>query len=81
MSSQQMNGVAVNAFDVCDESTVRVKKIRKKREVNITPEMEVHIDKLGTQCLKCGTKTKDVESVILQVASRKKLGGTRDVVK
>jgi len=43
--------------------------------------MEEHLDKLGTHCLKCGTKTKDVESVISQVASRKKLGGTRDVVK
>jgi len=64
-----------------DESSVKVKKIRKKREVNFTPEMEVHIDKSGTHCSKCGTKTKDVESVISQVASRKKLGGTRDVVK
>jgi len=53
----------------------------KKRAINITPEMEVHIDKLGTHCLKCGTKTKDIESVIAQVASRKTLGGTRDVVK
>jgi len=64
-----------------DESTVKVKKIRKKREVNITPEMESHLDKLGTHCLKCGVKTKDIEPVISQVASRKKLGGTRDVVK
>jgi len=56
-----------------DESSVKVKKIRKKREVNITPEMEVHIDKLGTHCLKCGTNTKHIESVISQVASRKKL--------
>jgi len=64
-----------------DESTVKVKKIRKKREVNITPEMESHIDKFGTHCLKCGIKTKDIESVMSQVASRKKLGGTRDVVK
>jgi len=63
-----------------DESSVKVKKIRKKREVNITPEMEDHLDKLGTHCLKCGTKTKDIESVISQVASQKKLGGTRDVV-
>jgi len=64
-----------------DESSVKVKKIRKKREVNITPQMEAHLDKLGTHCLKCGTKTKDIESVISQVASRKTLGGTRDVVK
>jgi len=42
--------------------------------------MEPHLDTLGTHCLKCGTKTKDVESVISQVASRKTLGGTRDVV-
>jgi len=42
--------------------------------------MEAHIDKLGTHCLKCGTKTKDVESVISQVASRKNLGSARDVV-
>jgi len=56
-------------------------KVRKKREVKITPEMELHLDTSGTHCLKCGTKTKDVESVILQVASRKKLGGTRDAVK
>jgi len=52
-----------------DESSVKVKKIRKKREVNITPEMEAHLDTSGTHCLKCGTKTKDVESVISQVAS------------
>jgi len=43
--------------------------------------MEAYIDKLGTHSLKCGFKTKDIESVIWQVASRKKLGGTRDVVK
>jgi len=43
--------------------------------------MEAHIDKLGTHCLKCGTKTMDIESVLSQVASRNKLGGTRDVVK
>jgi len=54
-----------------DESSVKVKKMRKKREVNITPEMKAHLDKLGTHCLKCGTKTKDIESVISQVASRK----------
>jgi len=64
-----------------DKSGVKVKKMRKKREVNITPEMEAHIDKLGTHCLKCGSKTKDIESVIWQVASRKKSGGTRDIVK
>jgi len=67
--------------DTVDDATVKVKKIRKRREVNITPEMEPYIDKSGTHCLKCSTKTKDVESVISQVASRKKLGGTRDVVK
>jgi len=43
--------------------------------------MEAHLDKLGTHCLKCGTETNDIESVISQVAPRKKLGGTRDVVK
>jgi len=43
--------------------------------------MEAHIDKFGTHCLKCGTMTKDIESVKTHVASRKKLGGTRDVVK
>jgi len=64
-----------------DESNVKVKKMRKKREVNITPEMEAHLDELGTHCLKRGTKTKDIESVISQVASRKKLGGTHDIVK
>jgi len=68
-------------MDIVDDATIKVKKIRKRREVNITPEMEPHIDKLGTHCLKCGTKTKDVEPVISQVASRNKLGGTRDVVK
>jgi len=41
-----------------NESVVKVKKIRKKREVNITPEMEAHLDKSGTHCLKCGTKQK-----------------------
>jgi len=64
-----------------DESSGKVKKIRKKREVNITPQMKAHLDKLGTHCLKCETKTKYIESVISQVASRKKVGGTRDVVK
>jgi len=64
-----------------DESSAKVKKVRKKREVNITPEMEAYLDKLGTHCLKCGSKTKDIESVMSQVASRKKLGGTRNVVK
>jgi len=63
-----------------DDSGVDL-KIRKKREVKITPEMEPHLDIYGTHCLKCGTKTKDIESVILQVASRKKLGGVRDAVK
>jgi len=43
--------------------------------------MEQYIDKSGTHCLKCFIETKDIESVISQVASRKKLGGTRDVVK
>jgi len=38
--------------------------------------MEPHLDTSGTHCLKCGTKTKDIVSVIAQVASRKKLGGT-----
>jgi len=42
-----------------DDATIKVKKITKKREVNITAEMEPHIDKSGTHCLKCGTKTKD----------------------
>jgi len=64
-----------------DNENVKVKKIRKKREVNITPKMEQYIDKSGTHCLKCFTKTKDIEWVISQVASRKKLSGTRDVVK
>jgi len=63
-----------------DDSGIDV-KIRKKREVKITPEMEPHLDTLGTHCLKCGTKTKDIDSIIAQVASRKKLGGTRDAVK
>jgi len=35
----------------------------------------------GTHCLKCGIKTKDIDSIIAQVTSRKKLGGTRDAVK
>jgi len=69
------------SINTVDDATVEVKKIRKKRDVNITPEMEAHIDKSGTHCLKCGTKTKDVESVISQVVSHKKLSGTRDVVK
>jgi len=43
--------------------------------------MEPHLDVLGTHCLKCGIKTKDIESVIAQVASRKKIGGTRDAFK
>jgi len=43
--------------------------------------MEPHLDTSGTHCLKCGTKTKDIDSIIAQVASRKKLGGTRDAVK
>jgi len=60
---------------------LKLKKIRKKREINITPDMEAHIDKSGTHCLKCEIKTRDIESIISQVASRKKLGGTRDVVK
>jgi len=60
---------------------LKLKKNRKKREVNITPEMEVHIDESGTHCLKCGTKTKDILSIISQVASHENLGGTRDVVK
>jgi len=63
-----------------DDSGVDL-KFRKKCEVKLTPEMEPHLDISGTHCLKCGTKTKDIESVILQVASRKKLGGTRDAVK
>jgi len=54
--------------------------MRRKREVYITPEMENHIDEFGTHCLKGGTKTEDIESIISQVASRKKLGGSRDVV-
>jgi len=56
-------------------------KIRKRREVKITPEMEPHLDRCGTHCLKCGTKTKDIDCIIAQVASRKKLGGTRDAIK
>jgi len=67
--------------DIVDDTTVKVKNITKKREVNITPEMEQYIDQSGTHCIKCFTETKDIESVISQVASRKKLGGTRDVVK
>jgi len=67
--------------DIVDNETIKIKKIREKRDVNITPEMEAYIDESGTHCLKCFTKTKDIESVISQVASRKKLGGTRDVVK
>jgi len=67
-------------FNSSDDSGIDV-KIRKKREVKITPEMEPHLDTSGTHCLKCGTKTKDIKSVIAQVASRKKLGGTRDAVK
>jgi len=63
-----------------DDSGIDV-KIRKKRKVKITPEMEPHLDTLGTHCLKCGIKSKDIESVIAQVASREKLGGTRDAVK
>jgi len=34
-----------------DDSGIDV-KIRKKREVKITPEMEPHLDTLGTHCLK-----------------------------
>jgi len=56
-------------------------KIREEREVKITPEVEPHLDTSGTHCLKCGSKTKDIESVIVQVASKKTLGGTRDAVK
>jgi len=33
--------------------------------------MEAQIDKSGTHYLKCATKTKDIETVISQVASRK----------
>jgi len=43
--------------------------------------MERHLDTSGTRYLKCGIKTKDVDSIISQVASRKKLGGTIDAVK
>jgi len=63
-----------------DDSGIDV-KIRKKREVKITPEMEPHLDTLGTHCLKCWIKTTDIESIMSQVASRKKLGGTKDAVK
>jgi len=63
-----------------DDSGIDV-KIRKKREVKITPEMEPHLDTSGTHCLECGIKTKDIDSIIAQVASRNKFGGTRDVVK
>ena len=56
-------------------------KQRRKREIKITAEMEPHLDITGTHCLKCGTKTKDIESIISQVNSRKKTGGTRDIVK
>jgi len=34
----------MSAVDQFDGSTIKVKKIWKKREVNITPEMEAHID-------------------------------------
>jgi len=54
---------------------------RKKREIKITPEMETHFDTSGTHCLNCGTKTKDIESIISQVNSSKITGGTRYVVK
>jgi len=82
MELQQRSSEAAEAVDFrsSDDSGVEI-KIRKKREVKITPEMEAHLDILETHCLKCGTKTKDIESIISQVASRKKLGGTRDVVK
>jgi len=50
--------------DIVNDATVKVKKIRKRREVNFTPEMEAHIDTSGTHCLKCGTKTNDIETVI-----------------
>jgi len=63
-----------------DDSGIDV-KIRKKREVKITPEMEPHIDTFGTHCLKCEIKTKDIDSIISQVASGKKLGGTTVAVK
>ena len=46
-----------------------------------TPEMETYLDSTGTYCLKCRTKTKDIEPVVYQVSSRKKTGGIRDVVK
>jgi len=69
------------SINTVDDAALKVKKIRKKREVNIKSEMEPHIDKSGTHCLKCGTKTRDVKSVISKVVSRKKLCGTRDVVK
>jgi len=49
------------SLNTVDDSTIKVKKIRKKREVNITPVIEPHINKFGTHCLKCGTKTKYVE--------------------
>jgi len=42
--------------------------------------MEPNLVTSGTHCLKCGIKTKDIESVISQVASRKKLDGVRDAV-
>jgi len=63
-----------------DDSGIDI-KIRKKWEVKITPEMEPHLDTSETHCLKCGIKTKDIDSIIVQVASTKKLGGTRDAVK
>jgi len=53
-----------------DDSGIDV-KIRKKREVKITPEMEPNFDTLGTHCLKCEIKTKHIDSIIAQVASRK----------
>jgi len=54
-----------------DDSGIDI-KIRKKCEVKITPEMEPHLDISGTHCLKCGIKTKDIDSIISQNASRKK---------
>jgi len=57
-ADDQISELSENAVD---DATLKVEKIRKKREINITPEMEAHIDKFGTHCLKCGIKTKDVE--------------------
>ena len=65
-----------------DSSEGEIKeKTRKKKESNVTPEMEQHLDTSGTHCLKCRIKTKDIVSIINQVNSRTKTGGTKDIIK